>query len=200
MKIYKIRLSNAVFATIACIFLVALSILIISSVVAESEYLRWQGQAKMALAVLGAVAFTYAIFFAFSFRINVYDDAVEMHKPPLSWYSQEKYRLRWDEIEKVKIGPFVVPEAKPYVLIPKKETGKRPIRIQSWLENFPELLGLISQKIKIEEPVKAWIKYDLEHLHYKWSLSRLLFLAIVAVVITFIACLILGIIRLPLPI
>ena len=197
MKTYKIRSSNSVFAVVFFLLFVALCIFFIFITIKEGQYVHWQDQAKIVLAILCVVVFTYATFFAFSFRINVYDDAVEMHKPPLSWYSQEKYRLRWDEIEKVKIGPFFVPEAKHYVLIPKKDTGKRPIRIQSWLENFPELLGFISQKVKIEEPVKTWIEYDLEHPHYKWSLSRFLFLVVVAVVISYIACWILGIIRFP---
>jgi hypothetical protein len=165
----------------------------------EESYISLADQAKIALFLFGLAMTVYAWVFLFYFRITVCEEKIRVRKPPFSWHSQEKYTLLWDEIEKIEVGPVMFPEMTPFALKPRRGSGKKTIWFNAALENFPELMGIIMQRVPVGDNARAWIDYQLNYFSKKWPITfnRFLFLIVFAVAITLIACLFLGIIRFP---
>lgn len=197
MKTFKIRRSNII------LFLMFLLPVFfgagygVLSMIQEGRYGSFQDKITIIL-VIGCMAFLlYGVVYAFLFRVNIDESIVEIRRPPLSWAEQRKFTLRWDEIEKVVIGLFLLPEAKPFILKPRRETGKKNIRISPAMNNFPELMKIVLEKVPVENTVRSEIERQIHRFNHKWPLSLPWTIALVTIAIIVVINLIATLLRWP---
>lgn len=198
MRIFRVKPSHRVVFLVGFIAFIVLFVYGAILILTDGPRDSW-GQVQVALLFLFLIGLGYLTLYGITYKIIVDEKSIFIDKPPLPWLSQEKFRLRWDEVERLEAESFLFPEYRPYVLNPKKASGKKPIRITPFMEDFPELMEIILEKVRVDNNVREWINWQLDHLRKKWPLTlrRFLFLMVFAVAISLIACWILGIFRFP---
>lgn len=192
LKTFKIKSSWKIFASLVFLFWTWALVVILQTMIQEGNYVSLMDQAKIVLFVSGLAMTIYGLFYFFLFEIRVDEERVQVRSPISFLSRQDRYSLRWDEIERLELEPFLFVESKRYVLKPKKGSGKRPIKFPSAIEHFSELAELILRKVEAPPMAKGAINYDLAP--HKLSFRRFLLLVVVAVIILLVTSWMLGII------
>ncbi|GEM_PF-6013577 len=184
MRIFRFRLSNAIFLCSVALLWMVLLAWIIFEMIRGRSYTRFPDQVQIAFFLFGIVALIYSCIYFLYFKIATDEDKIQMCKPLPPWDSQEQLTLKWGDIESLELEPFILfLESKRYILKPKKDSGKKPIKFTNALENFPELTELILRNVTASSLAKSAIEYDVQHLSRKWPLSIGWTIAFVLIVI-----------------